>query len=72
MAKVYSFEKFKIRQRIKELQNAIAVKTEQAKNERVFWFNHYTILEFHKEINVLSEQLKDLENDTLNIKGEKD
>lgn len=62
MAKIYSFEKFKIRQRIKQLQSILDEKKDRGLRFGFLYGDHYYITNIHKEIVDLNEQLQKIEN----------
>lgn len=72
MAKVYSFERFKIKRRIKFLETELQRKTQESQPGGFFWFNHYAALNIHKEIFLLNEQLSSMTDDVSTTENKKD
>ncbi len=72
MAKVYSFEEFQIRRRIKLLEDELALQNQEGHQSSFLWFNHFTVMSLHREIVELKEKLSVLKNDVSFTENEKD
>lgn len=71
MAKVYSFEKFKLRRKIKLLEAELDNQNKEGRQSTSLWFNHFTVINLHREIAELKTKLSNLTDDTSFTENEK-
>lgn len=63
MAKIYSYEEYRLRKLIKELQIDLSHKLEYCEKNGYLWIDHYTIKNISDSINHLMDQLERLKNE---------
>lgn len=64
MAKVYQYSQFKILREIKDLQNFVQKKYQDAKSSEFMWFDHYSVSHARLRIEQLKTELEKMDNDT--------
>lgn len=65
MAKIYSFEEYKLRRLIRELRHDLCLKIEYCDRNGYLWVDHYTIKNLSERIDHLINELEILKNDKI-------
>ena len=62
MAKIYDFEKYKLRKELRELERFLEQKYALSREFKMMWFDHYSVTATQKRISEIKEKLKELDN----------
>ncbi len=65
MAKIYDYTRFKILREIKDLENFVRLKYEQAKKNEFMWFDHYTVTNARSRVDELKKELEALNDSSI-------
>jgi hypothetical protein len=60
MAKVYDYNRFKILREIKDLENFVRRKYDEAKTMEFMWFDHYSVAHARSRVEQLKKELEAL------------
>lgn len=63
MAKIYSYDEYKLRQLIKKLKNDLSYKLHYCEMYGYMWMDHYTIKTMNDKINELIAELERMKNE---------
>lgn len=65
MAKIYSFEKYKLRRKLRDLKDDLKLKKEYCDKNGYMWMDHYTMQQLCRDIFDLEEKIKREDNEEL-------
>lgn len=62
MAKIYNFERYKLRKELRELELFLEQKYALSREFKMIWFDHYSVTATQRRISEIKEKLKELDN----------
>lgn len=65
MAKVYDYTRFKILREIRDLENFVRQKYDEAKTTEFMWFDHYSVTHARSRVDQLRKELEALNDSSV-------